>query len=470
MTEAEGPVRPVDLVVQGGTVVNRDGSTPATVVIDQGRVTALLSPNAAVPAAARVVDANGLLVLPGGVDPHCHIGQRLGEYAALDNYEQAGRAALWGGTTTVVDFAIPDPGQSPLAAVQARLALGTISPCDSALHGCVVSWDDSTAAELAVMADLGVRTVKMFTTYRDVVMAGPDTILEVMRALSRLGGLAYVHAESDHVVVDAQQAAARHDHADSAHLPLTRPELAEATAVAQVLATAEHVGTSVYFVHQTIPEAVDLVRAARRRGHVAYSETCPHYLALTEDVYGGPHPERFVCCPPIRPEATVAALRSRALMGEIDTLGSDHCCYSTSQKLEHHEDVRRMPNGLPGVETRLPVTYTTLVLEGGMPVEQFVGLFATNPARLNGLSRKGVIRVGADADLVLIDPAARREARAAELHMATDYTPYEGFMLGGWPETVVSRGRVVVDAEGFHDPGAVGEFVPADPLAAHLLV
>lgn len=468
---AAAPAGPtVDLVISGGTVVNRDGSTPATVVVDQGRVVGLLSPGAATPGARRVVDATGLLVLPGGVDPHCHIGQRLGEYAALDDYEQAGRAALWGGTTTMVDFAIPDPGQSPLAAVRARLELRGVSPCDSALHGCVVAWDEGTADELAAMAELGVRTVKMFTTYRDVVMAGPDTILEVMRALGRLGGLAYVHAESDHVIVDAQQAAAAHDEAGSAHLPRTRPELAEATAVAQVLATAEHVGTPVYFVHQTIPEAVDLVRQARRRGHVAYSETCPHYLTLTDEVYAGPHPERFVCCPPIRSEATVAALRSRALMGEIDTLGSDHCCYSTSQKLEHHEDVRRMPNGLPGVETRLPVTYSTLVLDGGMPVEHFVGLFATNPARLNGLSRKGVVRVGADADLVLIDPTARREARAADLHMATDYTPYEGRLLGGWPQTVVSRGRVVVDADGFHDPGPVGEFVRADPLPTHLLV
>ena len=464
------PADVVDLVVRGGTVVNRDASTAATVVVDGGRVVALLAPDAAVPQARRVVDASGLLVLPGGVDPHCHIGQRLGEYAALDDYEQAGRAALWGGTTTMIDFAIPDPGQSPLEAVRARLELTTISPCDSALHGCVVSWDDDTAEELAAMAGLGVRTVKMFTTYRDVVMAGPDTILEVMRALKGLGGLAYVHAESDHVIVDAQRSASHVDHVGSEHMAETRPELAEATAVAQVLATAEHVGTPVYFVHQTIPEAVDLVRAARRRGHLAYSETCPHYLALTDEVYAGEHPERFVCCPPIRDAKTVGALRSRALVGDIDTLGSDHCCYSTGQKLEHHDDVRRMPNGLPGVETRLPVTYTTLVLDGGMSVEHFVGLFAANPARLNGLARKGVVRVGADADLVLIDPAARREARSADLHMATDYTPYEGALLGGWPEVVVSRGRVVVDADGFHDPGAVGEFQRADPLPARLLV
>ena len=460
----------VDLVISGGTVVSRDGSAPATVVVDRGRVAALLAPEVSVPPTERVLDATGLLVLPGGVDPHCHIGQRLGEYAALDDYAQAGRAALWGGTTTMVDFAIPDPGQSPLAAVHERRRLAEVSPCDSALHGCVVDWDDGTAGQLREMADLGVRTIKMFTTYRGVVMAAPDTILGVLRTLTEVGGLAYVHAESDHVIIDAQASAAHGHGVDSGHLPATRPELAEVAAVAQVLATAEHVGAPVYFVHQTIPEAVDLVRAARRRGHPAYSETCPHYLALTETVYAGEQPERFVCCPPIRAAATVDQLRSRALMGDIDTLGSDHCCYSVEQKREHRDDVRRMPNGLPGVETRLPVAYTQLVLQGGMSVERFVGMFATHPARLNGLSRKGAVTVGADADLVLIHPSARREVHTVDLHMATNYTPYEGALLGGWPHAVVSRGRVVIDQGGFHDPGPVGESLHADPMPARLLL
>jgi dihydropyrimidinase len=222
-------------------------------------------------------------------------------------------------------------------------------------------------------------------------------------------------------------------------------------------------------VHQTTAAAVDMVRAARRRGVRAYTETCPHYLYLDEGRYGAEHPERYVCCPPLRHPRSVAELRARALVGDVDTLGSDHCCYSAVQKSEHSHDVRIMPNGLPGVETRLPVAYTQLVVRGGMPVERFVGMFATNPARLNGLTRKGVVAVGHDADLVVFDPRARRTARIEDLHMETDYTPYEGEELAGWPSVVVSGGRVVVDGDGFHDPGPVGRPLHADPMPDHLI-
>jgi dihydropyrimidinase len=463
------PSEPVDLVIHGGTVVNAGGSAPATVAISGGRVQALLEPSLPLPPHERAVDAGGSIVIPGGVDPHCHIGQRLGAYAALDDYEQASRAALWGGTTTVVDFAIPDPGQSPLDAVKQRRALAGISRCDTALHGCVISWEDTTEAQIEEMVGLGVRTIKLFTTYRDVVMAGPDTILEVLRALHRHGGLGYVHAEANHVIEDAQGLALAAHRGGSRDMPETRPEVAEAAAVAEVLATAEHLGAPVYFVHQTTAQAVDLVRAARRRGVRAYTESCPHYLTLDETVYAGEHPERFVCCPPLRTEATVGQLSARALAGDIDTLGSDHCCYSTTQKLEHHDDVTKMPNGLPGVETRLPVTFTKLVAHGGMPIERFVAMFATNPARLNGLRGKGVIAPGADADLVILDPTTRRTATHAGLHMATDYTPYEGRELAGWPSTVISAGRVVVDRDGFHDPGPVGRPLYSAELPDQLL-
>jgi dihydropyrimidinase len=458
-----------DLIIHGGIVVNAGGSGPATVAVSDGRIQAILDPDLSLPPHDRAVDARGGLVIPGGVDPHCHIGQRLGAYAALDNYEQASIAALWGGTTTMVDFAIPEPTQSPLQAVHERRKLAEISRCDTALHGCVIDWDDTTADQIEAMAHLGVRTIKLFTTYRDVVMAGPDTVLEVLRTLHHQGGIAYVHAEANHVIEDAQELAAHARRGAASHHAGTRPELAEAAAVAQVLATAEHVGAPVYFVHQTTAEAVDLVRDARRRGVRAYTETCPHYLALDSTTYDGEHPERFVCCPPLRHPATVAELRARALVGDIDSIGSDNCCYSTTQKLEHADDVTEMPNGLPGVETRLPVTFTQLVTEQGMPVERFVAMFATNPARLNGLCGKGVIAAGADADLVVIDPTLRRTATTGDLHMPTDYTPYEGRELNGWPSTVISAGRVVLDSDGFHDPGPVGRPLHSESMPDHLL-
>lgn len=458
-----------DLVIHGGVVVNAEGSRPATIAIADGRVVGLTDPALPPPPHRRAIDAHGALVIPGGVDPHCHIGQQLEYHQALDDYASASVAALHGGTTTVVDFAIPAAGVPPLTEVRARRELARVSRCDTALHGCVIDWDDSTADQIATMAAEGVRTIKLFTTYRDAVMAEPETVLRVMRALRDAAGLAYVHAEANHVIEDAQAVAAQLGGGHAADMPSTRPELAEAAAVAQVLATAEHVGAPVYFVHLTTAAATDLVHDARQRGVVAYAETCPHYLALDESVYGGQHPERYVCCPPLRASASVAALRVRTLAGQVDTIGSDHCCFSTEQKASGRHDVMLAPNGLPGVETRLPVAYTELVLRQRLPVERFVALFATNPARLNGLRGKGSISVGADADLVLIDPAATRPARAADLHMATDYTPFEGRELGGWPLVVVSGGQVVLDEHGFHDPGPVGRALRADPLPGRLL-
>jgi dihydropyrimidinase len=461
---------PVDLVIHGGTVVNADGRREATIVVRAGRIVALLEPSLPVPPSARQVDATDRVIIPGGVDPHCHIGQRLGAYTALDDYEHASIAALWGGTTTMIDFAIPDSNDAdPVEAAVQRRALAAGSRADSALHGCIVHWDDDSPEKIDRLVELGIRTIKMFTTYEDVVMASAPTILQVMRKLNDVGGLTYVHAEGNHIIRDAQSNATANGTIDASGHAGTRPIVAETTAVAEVLAIAEYVDAPVYFVHQTTPDAVDLVRSARHRGIRAYTETCPHYLYLDERVYEGEHPERYVCSPPIRPADIVAELNRRALTGDIDTIGSDNCCYSTEQKLDRHDDVTEMPNGLPGVETRLPVAFTRLVVDGGLSLERFVALFSTNPARLNGLPRKGAIAVGADADLVMIDPSERRTVTIDDLHMPTDYTPYEGCELNGWPQVVVSAGRVVLDEDGFHDPGPVGRALVSEPILPGLL-
>ena len=218
-------------------------------------------------------------------------------------------------------------------------------------------------------------------------------------------------------------------------------------------------------MHQTIPAAVDEVIAARQRGVRAFSESCPHYLTLDDSCYAGEHPERYVCCPPIRDRAAVDELGRRLAMGYVHTVGSDHCCYDTGQKELRAHDVRAMPNGLPGVETRLPVVWDAYVASGRISPQRFVAVMAANPARLNGLyPRKGTIAPGADADLVLFDPAATRVVRSGELHMQTDYTPYEGRQVTGWPRTVLARGRVVVRDGELTDPGPVGRFLPADPI------
>ncbi|WP_270887131.1 amidohydrolase family protein [Pedococcus sp. 5OH_020] len=450
-----------DLVVHGGTVVNATGSRAATVLIAGGRITALLDANSPLPSHARAIDATGQLVIPGGVDPHCHVGQRLGDVSMLDDHEQASIAALWGGTTTIIDFAIPEPGQTPLEAAHTRLKQAGAARCDTALHGGVVAWDHSTRGQLFAMADLGVRTTKLFTTYRDGVMADTETIRAVMATTEELGGVTLIHAEQNHIIETHQKDAAAAGHRHSRFMASMRPEQAELESVKQVLTIAEQEQASVYFVHQTTADVVDLVRQARARGVRVYSETCPHYLVLDDSLYEKQHPERYVCCPPLRSTATRDDLRAVVLQGHVDTIGSDHCCYSTVQKSAHADDAVNVPNGLPGVETRLTVTFDSLVSSQQMAVEDFVALTSTNPARLNGLRGKGYIAPGADADLVVFDPHQRRAVTTSDLHMATDYTPYEGHSFTGWPTTVIAGGRVVVDPDGFHDPGPIGRHLRA---------
>ena len=461
----------IELAVVGGTVVNDDWRGEATVLVADGRVTRLAAPGDAVPTGAELVDATGRLVMPGGVDPHTHIDMSLGDFTTRDGYREATTAAVWGGTTTVVDFAIPTPGQRPLDAVRARRAAASEGVCDAALHACVVEWDDSVPDQLREIAELGVRTVKLFTTYRDVVMANADTVIAVMKVLRELGGLAYVHAEADHLVVSDQRRAERAGHIHAAGHASTRSELAEVTAVNEVLASARSVGAPVYFVHQTTPEAIDAVRRARADGVPAYTETCPHYLSLDDGRYRQDSPELYVCCPPLRARETVAQVASRALTRAVDTVGSDHCCYDRSQKQLEVSDVRLMPNGMPGVETRLAVVFTELVEQRGLPLERFVALTAANPARLNGIfPQKGIIAPGSDADIILVDPRERRTVTARSLHMATDYTPYESRELVGWASTVIVSGRVLVDEGRFSGEPPAGRALHSAPLPQDQLI
>jgi dihydropyrimidinase len=456
----------VDLVVRGGTVVNESWSRLADVVVRDGRIVAITDPDEARCSfrAEREIDATGRLVLPGGVDPHCHVGFTSGEFTTLDDYRAATRAAVYGGTTTIVDFAIPRPGESPLAAAEAQRAKASTGFCDSALHACVTAWTEQTTAELDQLVSQGIVSVKMFTTYRGETMASADTIVKVMDRLRDLGGIAYIHAEANHLIEYAQDACVHQAEISAPHHHHTRPIRAELAAVADVLAIAESLRAPVYFVHLSTAAALNLVQESKKRGFAAYSEVVAHHVVLDDTAYSSEHPERYVCCPPLRSAQEVTALRSSVIAGNADTLASDHCCYSAEQKVSTKDDVRMMPNGLPGVETRLPLLFTELVSRHGMPLEKFVALTATNPARLNGLyPRKGAILPGSDADLAIWSVEASATLSSDSLHMATDYTPYEGRTITASPQTVVVRGRVVLD-EGRLADAAYGRHVPGRPV------
>lgn len=456
----------LDLLITNATVVNADGTTHAHVGVTDGTISALYAASATDLAdAVRTIDAAGRLLIPGGVDPHCHVEQVTGDYKSLDTFAVATTAALHGGTTTIIDFGIPANAQeSPLEALENKMRLIDGARCDVALHGSVITWDDTVPSQLEAMAARGVHSVKLYTTNRGTTMADEDTILGVMREMARLGGLTYIHSEHDAIVVDCTSTCAADGRVTIADLHRTRPALSEDASVREVLAIAEYTGAPVYFVHQTTPEAVDAADEARRRGQQVFSETCPHYLLLDESVYASESPEKFACCPPMRPAEKVSGLLDRVTTGKVDVIASDHSCYSLNQKRHHSHDVRRMPHGLPGVETRMPAAYTALVTRGGAPVERFVEVFSTAPARINGLSSKGAVAVGKDADMVLFDPTETRVVAGSELHQGTDFSPFDAMVLTGWPDTVISAGRVVLESGEFHDPGPVGSYRARDPF------
>lgn len=457
----------VDAVIVGGTVVTDSWSGAATVVVKDGRVAALLGPDEGTDhlEPGRVIDATGRLILPGGVDPHCHLAIPLGAFLTLDSFESASLAALAGGTTTIVDFAIPVPGEDPVAALDKKIELAAESRCDYAFHACLNAPPADVGATIAAFAERGVRTIKLFTTYRGELMVDIPTIESVMVALKTVSGLAYIHAEENSAIEEAQGAAAADGRIDARGMAASRPVSAEEDAVSQVLGAAERAGAPVYFVHQSVSSAVNLVDDARRRGVAAYSETCPHYLVLDDSCYEGEHPERYVCCPPIRQRTAADALGDSLRQGFVHTIGSDHCCYSAGQKTQCAHDVRLMPNGLPGVETRLPIVWSEFVDTGLLSPQAFVKVMSANPARLNGLyPRKGTIAPGSDADLVIFDPHATRVLRTDDLHMETDYTPYEGRRVTGWPDVVMLRGHVVFADGELVDPGPTGQLVPSEGI------
>lgn len=455
-------------LIRNGIVVNSNLSAHVDVLIEGEKIIGLLERGTYIESqigVTTVIDAEGLHVLPGGVDPHCHVGFTSGQFTSLDNYEEATRAAVCGGTTTIVDFAIPEKGETSLAALQRQKSRIQNSFCDSAMHGCIVSFQDDITQVIDEFVSQGVRTIKMFTTYRDEVMANAQTLMQVMKALLEIGGMVYVHCEADHIITENQVVAIENDQIDSSFHHRTRSELAEIISVAELLAMAETLNAPIYFVHQSCRDAVDQVAIAKSTGSLAFSESVLHHLVLDDSVYESKHPERFVCCPPMRSSDTVQDLVTVLKNGDVDTLGSDHCCYNLEQKELVKHDVRYMPNGLPGVETRIPVGLSRLVVDAGLPIERFVAISATNPAKLNGLfPRKGIIAPGSDADIVLWDLNSKSTVSIDALHMATDYTPYEGFELKVRHVATFVRGTLVAKDSEPIEANKRGQFLPAEKL------
>lgn len=437
-----------DTVIRGGTTVTAKGTEIADIGIISGKIAAI-SKDLTV-GEAREIDATGLLALPGGVDTHCHIEQISGAgLMNADTFETATRSAAFGGTTTVVSFAAQHPGHRMRQVVHDYAGLAEKgSLIDYAFHMIVAdTGNENLSDDIPDLIARGHRSIKIFTTY-DKVRQDDKSILDILDVAKRDGALVCFHAENDGLIRNMTEKLLAAGKTAPKYHAASHPREAEIEAIDRMCRFAEFTDARIMIFHVSTREGADIVRRAQARGVKVQAETCPHYLFMTVDVLDRNDPARFMCSPPQRSTDDQLALWDAIADGTIGLVTSDHAPYrmDASGKFAHGADApfNRIANGMPGLETRLPLMFDAMVSRGRMGLDAFARLTATAPAQAFGLADKGQIAIGFDADIAIWDPELTRTYAANDLNDNVGYNPYEGTMVKGLPVTVLSRGRPVV--------------------------
>ena len=458
-------------VIRGGLVVNATGALPADVLVDGERIAALAAPGTGLTeqwaaSADRVIDADGCYLLPGGIDAHTHMEMPFGGTQSADTFETGTRAAAWGGTTTIIDFAVQAKGTSLLSTLDKwhGKADGNCA-IDYGFHMIVSDVNDTSLKEMESCIDAGVNSFKMFMAYPGVFYATDGEILRAMQKATDTGSMIMMHAENGIAIDQLVAQALAAGHTDPVQHGLTRPPELEGEATSRAITLARVTGAPLYIVHLSAAHALAAVAAARDTGQNVFAETCPQYLFLSLEDLAKPDFEgaKYVASPPLRPVEHQAELWRGLRTNDLSLVSTDHCpfCF-TEQKELGRGDFSKIPNGMPGVEHRMDLLHQGVV-RGELTLARWVEITSTTPARMFGLfPRKGVVAPGADADLVVYDPNARQVISAASHHMAVDYSAYEGMELTGKVRTVLSRGRVVVDRDEYLGSAGHGRFLSRD--------
>ena len=452
-------------LIANGTVVTASGSYDADVLVDGETIAAIGRDLVAGDGGGidETIDARGRYVIPGAIDVHTHMELPFGGTFAKDTFETGTRAAAFGGTTTIVDFAVQSRGKSLREGLDAWHAKAEGNAViDYGFHMIMSDVNDATLAEMDALVAEGVPDFKLFTAYPGVFYSDDGAIYRAMLRTGRNGGLIMMHAENGMAIdVVAAQAVDEGD-VDPIHHGRVRYPIFEGEATNRVIRLAEAAGVPVYIVHLSARDALDEVRHARDRGVKAYAETCPQYLFLSiDDMGNGFEGAKFVCSPPLRPKDHQQELWTGLRTDDLQIVSTDHCPFDFhDQKELGRGDFRKIPNGLPGVEDRLDLMHDGGVVGGRLSRERWVEICSTAPARMFGMyPRKGAVAVGSDADLVVYDPQRRHTISAATHHMAVDYSCYEGRVVQGGSDVVLSRGAVVVRDGRFTGRPGAGRFL-----------
>lgn len=446
-------------VIKGGTVVTADLTYSADVKVEGGIIVDIgqgLTGD-------RVLDASGCYVMPGGIDPHTHLEMPfMGTYSA-DNFESGTRAALSGGTTMVVDFILPGQGQPPMDAAKAWHNKSGLASCDYSYHMAVTWWGEAMFEGMADSVKAGITSFKHFLAYKGALMVNDDELFSSFRRVGDLGGLAMVHAENGDVVAELTAKLLAEGNTGPEGHAYSRPPQVEGEATNRAIMIADMAGVPLYVVHVSCEDAHEAIRRAKAAGKRVWGEPLIQHLTLDESEYFHPdwdHAARRVMSPPFRNKAHQDSLWAGLMSGSLSCVATDHCAFTTAQKRSGIGDFSKIPNGTGGLEDRLPMLWTTGVATGRLTPNEFVAVTSTNIAKiLNCYPKKGAILVGADADIVVLDPAREKVIAAATQQSAIDYNVFEGRTVKGLPRFVLTRGQIAVDDGEVRTQTGHGKFV-----------
>jgi len=447
-------------LIRNGTIVTADLTYKGDVLVEGGRITAIGTDLTG----DEVLDATGCYVMPGGIDPHTHLEMPFMGTYSTDDFESGTRAALSGGTTMVVDFALPSPGQGLLDAIQMWDNKSTRAHCDYSFHMAITWWGEQVFNEMeTVVRDRGITTFKHFMAYKGALMVNDDEMFASFQRCAELGALPLVHAENGDVVADLQaRLMAEGNNGPEAHA-FSRPPEVEGEATNRAIMIADMAGVPLYVVHVSCEESHEAIRRAKQAGKRVWGEPLIQHLTLDESEYSHPdwdHAARRVMSPPFRNKRHQDSLWAGLASGTLSVVATDHCAFSTEQKRYGVGDFTKIPNGTGGLEDRMPMLWTYGVATGRITMNEFVAATSTNIAKiLNCYPKKGAVLVGADADLVVWDPERTKTIRAATQQSAIDYNVFEGKKVKGLPRYTLTRGKVAINDGAFQGEEGHGEFV-----------
>jgi len=470
-------------LISGGTVVTAIDTVRADVLIDGETIIAIGAPGTHLWAddADTVIDATDKYVVPGGIDPHTHMELPFGGTYASDTFESGTRAAAWGGTTTIIDFAVQVKGESLIDGFDTWMAKAKDNcAIDYGFHMIAGDINEQSLSDMDVLIDRGCTSFKLFMAYPGVFYSDDGDILRAMQKAASNGSMIMMHAENGMAIDVLREQALERGETDPVYHSLTRPSITESEATHRAIVLSELAGAHLYVVHMSAKEALDEIAEARDRGLPVFAETCPQYLFLTVEEHvasEGFEGAKYVCSTPVRKasEGHQEALWRGLATNDLQVVSTDHCPFCMddhpvlgTQKRLGVGDFTKIPNGLPGVEDRFQLIYHGGVVEGRISLNRWIELTSTAAAKLFGMyPKKGTIAVGSDADIVVFDPGINWTKSATQHHMDVDYSAYEGKRVQGRVETVLLRGKVIIDGDQYLGETGDGSYIPRDLVSVH---